>query len=70
MKSYFSRWNFVLVGCRNVLHLGCVDETDVSPEEQVIGVDIDANAVDLLRSELGLNGMGSEQGPCCLAPAR
>jgi SAM-dependent methyltransferase len=79
ISGYFSRWNFVLERCRgrSVLHLGCIGETDASPEDklqafrakrvlhphlvaaarEVIGVDIDADAVDLLRSELGLDGM-------------
>jgi hypothetical protein len=79
ISGYFSRWDFVLERCRgrSVLHLGCIDETDVSPEDklqafrpkrvllhphlvaaarEVIGVDIEANAVALLRSELGWTG--------------
>jgi 2-polyprenyl-3-methyl-5-hydroxy-6-metoxy-1,4-benzoquinol methylase len=35
--GYCSRWSFILNRCRGlrVLHLGCIGETDVSPEEKL-----------------------------------
>jgi len=79
VSGYRSRWAFILKRCegRSVLHLGCVGETDVSPEHkvqafsakrvlhphlmaiarEVLGIDVDARAVELLRAQLGVSGI-------------
>ncbi len=37
VAGYYSRWTFLLNRCRgkSVLHLGCIGETDVSPEKKL-----------------------------------